>query len=139
MLIVANFLENIEFTRVKYDTYWRRKDSQGFRFRWAAKNIGFGELTFWKMSGATRWLCDNECCYQPFPTMVLKYWLEHSKWKRKTNTRMMKKRLDVPAIVREMIEHPDSYTCIWNKEDGTPDSKCTWSEEHEHPDNMQTS
>jgi len=106
-----------EFVSVKYVCYWKRKDSEGFLFQWAVKKFGFGELTFSRPVGGTRWWCDNECCYQPFPTLALKHWLKTMKWKRSTNTRMMKKRLNVPAIVQEMVDNPDSYTCVWSHDD----------------------
>ena len=61
------------FQYVRLGYAWQLDDQVGFILKWAADNIGFGELTFIKDSNGT--ICETECMSKKFIKAALEHFL----------------------------------------------------------------
>ena len=53
----------------------------GFTLHWAAKGVGFGQLTFYKDGKKTT--CETECMSKEFVRQAVEFWLASLKYKDK--------------------------------------------------------
>lgn len=65
-------IKNLTINDVRF---FSNRDSKEVVFSWDA-NIGFGELTFYKMNTDDKWHADTECMGKEFAQMVLNKWVD---------------------------------------------------------------
>lgn len=77
-------MKKYKFIYVQLKSTWKSNpgvNDGGFILKWAAKNVGFGELAFYKKDNKT--ICDNECMDRNFINQAIQYWLNSIEYKDK--------------------------------------------------------
>lgn len=77
--LIAYAMKNPEFTYVKLSASWDKseRDGGGFILAWAAKNVGFGEFTFYRGRGKDKnaVTCETEGMSKKFIAAALQHFL----------------------------------------------------------------
>ena len=68
-----------DFDFVHLSSVWEQDADYpaGFTLKWSAKNMGFGELTFFRGGGED--ICETECMSRDFVDQAIKFWLDNIK------------------------------------------------------------
>lgn len=102
----------LEFVSVEVRWNYKHTDRESMGFCWAAKKMGFGEISFGRNSHAesTPWGCDSECMSEEFVVAALKFYLKTAPKQRKAkNRRWNKRRNDPRQMAQYVIDHISEF------------------------------